>query len=59
MSRKKRNAPLDNILQVVLEVGENLQLSVNYDLDQNTKMTWISSDISIATVDSQGIVVFL
>lgn len=43
-------------LKVVAEVGENIQLSVNNDLSQNTIMTWTSSDSSIASVDSQGVV---
>lgn len=45
-----------NILKVVLEVNEELQLSVDDDLSENIKMTWTSSDNEVATVDANGIV---
>lgn len=43
-------------LKVVLEPKEVLQLSVDDDLSENTNLTWTSSDPSIATVDSSGVV---
>lgn len=46
----------DKILKVVLEVNEELQLSVNDDLLVNTKMTWTSTDTMVATVDANGVV---
>ncbi|MFA9464541.1 MAG: Ig-like domain-containing protein [Velocimicrobium sp.] len=46
-------------LKVVLEVDEQLQLSVDDDLDENANVTWTSSDSSVATVDSNGIVAAL
>ena len=48
--------PIINILKVVLEVNEQKQLSVTDELSDNTEMTWTSSDISIATVDANGLV---
>ncbi|MGB8451833.1 MAG: Ig-like domain-containing protein [Anaerocolumna sp.] len=51
--------PVDNILKVVLEVGEQLQLSVDDDLDVNTEMTWSSSDNTVAAVDGYGVVTAL
>jgi hypothetical protein len=48
-------ASTQSSLKVVLGVGESLQLSVNNDLDVNSKMTWTSDDDSIATVDAKGI----
>jgi len=46
-------------LKVVLEVKEQLQLSVDEDLDENANVTWTSSDTSVAAVDSNGIVTAL
>jgi uncharacterized protein YjdB len=46
-------------LKVVLEVGEELQLSVDDDLGKNTDMTWTSSDNTVATVDVDGVVTAL
>ncbi|MFA9466778.1 MAG: Ig-like domain-containing protein [Velocimicrobium sp.] len=48
-----------NILKVVLEVDEQLQLSVDEDLDENENVTWTSSDATVATVDSNGVVTAL
>ncbi|BCN32095.1 LamG-like jellyroll fold domain-containing protein [Anaeromicropila herbilytica] len=45
-----------NKLKVVLEPKEVLQLSVDDDLSENTKLEWTSSDPSVATVDSNGAV---
>lgn len=45
-----------NSLKVVLEPKEELQLSVNDDLDENTKLIWSSSDTNVAAVDNTGVV---
>ncbi|MFA9467028.1 MAG: Ig-like domain-containing protein [Velocimicrobium sp.] len=46
-------------LKIVLEVDEQLQLSLDEDLSENVNATWNSSDTSVATVDSNGIVAAL
>ncbi len=46
-------------LKVVLEVKEQLQLSIHEDLDENANVTWTSSNATVATVDSNGIVTAL
>lgn len=46
-------------LKVVLEVDEELQLSVDDDLNENTEMTWTSSENTVATVDGNGVVTAL
>jgi hypothetical protein len=51
--------PALTALKVVLEVGEELQLSVDDDLDVNTEMTWTSSDNAVAIVDGNGAVTAL
>lgn len=51
--------PVDNILKVVLEVNEQLQLSLDDDLDVNTEMIWTSSDNAVAAVDGNGVVTAL
>ncbi len=51
--------PITNILKVVLETNEQLQLSVDDDLDKNTNMIWTSSDNVVATVDGYGVVMGL
>jgi hypothetical protein len=43
-------------LKLVLEVNKSKQLSVTDELSDNGDMTWTSSDESIATVDSNGLV---
>jgi hypothetical protein len=48
-----------SILKVVLEADEQLQLSVHKELIKNAKMTWISSDSTVATVDNNGVVTAL
>lgn len=48
--------PLSNQLKVVLEPKEELQLSVDDDLDENINMVWSSSDTNVATVDDNGVV---
>lgn len=48
-----------NKLKVVLETGEQLQLSINEDLNENTKVMWSSSDTSVAEIDTNGIVTAL
>ena len=48
--------PQSSKLKVVLEPKEELQLSVDDDLDENTNMVWSSSDTSVATVDNNGVV---
>lgn len=50
------NKTPDKKLKVVLEVNEELQLSVDEDLDENLKMIWTSSKESVATVDANGVV---
>lgn len=45
-----------NKLKLVLEVNQEKQLSVSEELSDNNEMDWISSDISIATVDTNGMV---
>lgn len=47
---------VESKLKVVLEPEEKLQLSVDDHLDENTNMTWTSSDSSVAQVDANGIV---
>lgn len=47
---------VDSKLKVVLEPEEKLQLSVDDHLDENTNMTWSSSDNTVAQVDSNGAV---
>lgn len=51
-----QNSSTHNKLKVVLEPKEVLQLSVDDDLSENTKLAWTSSDTSVATVDSNGAV---
>ncbi|BCJ93341.1 hypothetical protein acsn021_09100 [Anaerocolumna cellulosilytica] len=46
-------------LKVVLEVKEQLQLSVDEDLDENLEMIWTSSNDTVATVDANGVVTAL
>lgn len=48
--------PQSSQLKVVLEPKEELQLSVDDDLYENTQMIWTSSDNSVATVDDNGVV---
>ncbi|WP_313562743.1 Ig-like domain-containing protein [Ruminiclostridium cellobioparum] len=43
-----------NQLKLVLEVNQEKQLSVSEELSDNTEMDWISSDVSIATVNANG-----
>lgn len=43
-------------LKVVLEPKEELHLSVEDDLEENTKMKWTSYNNSVATVDGNGVV---
>ncbi len=45
---------VNNILKLVLEKNEVKQLSVSEDLEDNTELTWTSSDTTIATVDANG-----
>ncbi|MGL6218668.1 MAG: Ig-like domain-containing protein [Lacrimispora sphenoides] len=47
---------VDSKLKVVLEPEEKLQLSVDDHLDENTNMTWTSSDNTVAQVDANGVV---
>ncbi len=42
------------ILSVLLNVEETVQLSLTYDLVDNTDYIWTSSDEAVATVDSNG-----
>lgn len=44
----------NNILKLVLEKNEVKQLSVSEDLEDNTELTWTSSDATVATVDTNG-----
>lgn len=43
-------------LKVVLEQNEKLQLSIDEDLTENTKLEWSSSDNTVAAVDKNGMV---
>lgn len=43
-------------LSVLLEVDEQIQLSVSNDLSENQNFTWTSEDDSIAAVDTNGMV---
>jgi hypothetical protein len=47
---------VESKLKVVLEPEEKLQLSVDDHLDENTNMTWTSSDSTVAQVDGNGVV---
>lgn len=47
---------IDSKLKVVLQPEEKLQLSVDDHLDENSNMTWISSDTTVAQVDVNGVV---
>lgn len=49
----------DAKLKVVLEVKEELQLSVDDDLEENTKLIWTTSDSSVAIVNQNGVVTAL
>ena len=42
------------VLAILLNVDETVQLSVTYDLADNTNLTWTSSDGAIAIVDGNG-----
>lgn len=55
-SNEVTSAPLkaNNILKLVLEKNEVKQLSVSEDLEDNTELTWTSSDATVATVDANG-----
>ncbi len=44
----------DNRLFVLLNVGEQAQLSISYNLPDNTKLTWKSFNPSVATIDING-----
>lgn len=46
--------PLTNILKVVLEVNEQLQLSVSEDLEYNSEMIWNTSADNIASISGTG-----
>ncbi len=48
-----------NKLKVVLEINENLQLSVDDNLSENTGVTWVSSNSAVASVDENGMVTAL
>lgn len=48
--------PASPILSVLLNVGEEVRLSVSHDLTKNEAYTWVSSDPSVATVDHTGAV---
>lgn len=41
-------------LSVLLNTGENVQLSTSFDLNNNKNLTWTSTNESVATVDSNG-----
>lgn len=51
--------PTPSALKVVLEVNEELQLSIDDDLNKNTEMIWNSSDNLVASVDVNGVVTAL
>lgn len=43
-------------LKVVLEVSEQLQLSIDSDLSENSNVEWTSSNPEVASVDANGLV---
>lgn len=42
-------------LRILMYEGENQQLSINFNLEDNKKYQWISSDDSVATVNESGV----
>ncbi|WP_027399223.1 Kelch repeat-containing protein [Anaerovorax odorimutans] len=44
----------DKKLSVLLNTGETVQLSVSYNLTDNTNFTWSSTNEAVATVDANG-----
>lgn len=46
----------DSKLKVVLEINEQLQLSIDRDLSENINGQWISSNPEVASVDTNGLV---
>lgn len=51
--------PTGNTLKVVLEPNEQLQLSIDENLSENSNANWLSSDSTVASVDSNGLVTAL
>lgn len=51
--------PTNNTLKVVLEPNEQLQLSVDHDLYENSIVKWASSNPAVASVNSNGLVMAL
>ena len=51
------SAQQNYILAVLLNISESVQLSVTYDLSDNTELTWTSTNESIAVVDGNGKVI--
>lgn len=53
------NLPDDSVakLSVLLNTGENVQLSTSFDLNNNKNFTWTSTNESVATVDNNGKVI--
>ena len=47
--------PKKNTLRILMYEGENQQLSINFNLEDNKKYQWISSDDSVATVNESGV----
>lgn len=44
----------DKLLSVLLNEAETVQLSISYNLANNTRFTWSSTNESVATVDENG-----
>lgn len=49
-------SPESSTLKMILEPTEQLKLSIDEDINENSKVQWTSSDTSIAEVNSNGIV---
>ncbi|WP_324823822.1 kelch repeat-containing protein [Sinanaerobacter sp. ZZT-01] len=43
-----------SLLSVLLNIGETVQLSTSYDLDNNKNFTWSSTNEAVAVVDENG-----
>lgn len=53
---EKPQQPITRTLKVVLELNEQLQLTMDDDVTVDSRMTWISSTPFVASVSSDGII---